>query len=268
MKRETYKGRKIKVVAGRGNGFGRTRVTLNGVELGSWMGDEDKTLRSIRGSIDHADEVGVSSARYGAEWYAPGTYELCDEGHAKEIGGECGHSWCVEQRAKLAPVVETSEAESERLAYDMARLRRIHPSERTEAQREELRVANARLVELCSVPPEGYSTPKAAADLMAFAESHGWRTSAVWTALGYEGEPFLTVQVGHLVGDESREQYRGDRWVYSLTWHSRDCAPGKTRRFGQGTAQTPDKPATHGAPSVKAIRDVIAANPAAVSDAA
>jgi hypothetical protein len=105
MKRETYKGRKIKVVAGRGADWGYTRVTLNGVDMGKSLGNEDGALTSTRSYIDHADEVGVSSARYGAEWYAPGTFELCDEGHAKEIGGECGHTWCVEQRAQDAPVV-------------------------------------------------------------------------------------------------------------------------------------------------------------------
>ncbi|MEU1074353.1 MULTISPECIES: hypothetical protein [unclassified Streptomyces] len=106
MKTETYKGRTIKVVAGRGANWGYTRITLNGVDMGTWMQSENEALRSTRGTIDHADEVGVSSARYGAEWYAPGTYELCDEGHAKEIGGECGHSWCAERRAESAPVVE------------------------------------------------------------------------------------------------------------------------------------------------------------------
>lgn len=106
MKRETYKGRKIKAVAGRGADWGYTRITLNGVDMGKSLGNEDEALTSTRSYIDHADEVGVSSARYGAEWYAPGTFELCDEGHAKEIGGECGHTWCVEQRAKVAPVVE------------------------------------------------------------------------------------------------------------------------------------------------------------------
>ncbi|MFF1684454.1 MULTISPECIES: hypothetical protein [unclassified Streptomyces] len=113
MKRETYKGRKIKVVAGRGADCGYTRVTLNGVDMGKWMQSEDEALRSTRGTIDHADEVGVSSGRYGAEHYAPGTYELCDEGHAKEIDGECGHTWCVEQRAKVAPVVEETPAKVE-----------------------------------------------------------------------------------------------------------------------------------------------------------
>ncbi|HLL34158.1 MAG TPA: hypothetical protein VK545_09755 [Streptomyces sp.] len=106
MKREIYKGRSIKVVKGRGADFGYTRLTLNGVDQGKWMGDEDAVLRSIRGSIDHADEVGVSSGRYAPEMYAPGTYELCDEGHAKEIGGECGHRYCTELRVEATPVVE------------------------------------------------------------------------------------------------------------------------------------------------------------------
>jgi hypothetical protein len=163
---------------------------------------------------------------------------------------------------------ETPEQESDRLSDLVQRLRRIATSERSDDEREELRVASARLVELHSVPPAGYETPKAVTDLVAHATAHGWSTSAVWTALGYAGEPFLTVQVGRLVSEDDREDYRGDRWVYSLTWHSRGCAQGKVKRFGQGTAVTPDQPATRYAPSVKAIRETIAAHPVAVAVAA
>jgi hypothetical protein len=106
MKRETYKGRTLKVVRGRGADFGYSLVNLNGVDMGKYLGDEGAALASFRGSIDHADEVGVSSGRYGAEWYAPGTYELCEHGHAMPIGGECGHHYCAELREEAAPVVE------------------------------------------------------------------------------------------------------------------------------------------------------------------
>lgn len=108
MKRETYKGRKIKVVAGRGADHGYTRITLNGVDMGKWMQSEDEALRSTRGTIDHADETGLSSGRYGAEWFVPGSFELCDvcEG-TKEIGGECGHAYCVRERAEAAASVGT-----------------------------------------------------------------------------------------------------------------------------------------------------------------
>jgi hypothetical protein len=109
MKTETYKGRKLKVVKARGADFGYTRVTLNGTDMGKHLGDEDAALSWLRGSIDFADEVGVSSGRMGNEWYAPGTFDLCDEGHAKEIGGECGHHWCVSQRAEVAPEESTAE---------------------------------------------------------------------------------------------------------------------------------------------------------------
>jgi hypothetical protein len=109
MKTETYKGRKLKVVKARGADFGYTRVTLNGTDMGKHLGDEDAALSWLRGSIDFADEVGVSSGRMGDEWYAPGTFDLCDEGHAKEIGGECGHHWCVSQRADVAPEEPTAE---------------------------------------------------------------------------------------------------------------------------------------------------------------
>lgn len=101
MKTETYKGRKLKVVKGRGRDFGYTRSFVNGAEQYPHQGDEDGALCSLRGTIDHADEVGVSSGRYGPHWYAPGTYELCDNGHARPLDGPCGHDYCVRQRATV-----------------------------------------------------------------------------------------------------------------------------------------------------------------------
>lgn len=98
MKTETYKGRKLKVVAGRGRDFGRARAVINGVEQGTHLGGEDDALKWLRGTVDHADEVGVSSGRYGPHWYAPGTYELCENGHARPLDGPCGHDYCVRQR--------------------------------------------------------------------------------------------------------------------------------------------------------------------------
>lgn len=108
MIHETYKGRKLKVV--KGHEYGYARAFVNGVALGRQMGTEVDALKWMKAAIDSVDEVGVGSGRYGAEWYAPGTFELCDEGHAKEIGGECGHEWCVKQRPATAvdakPAVE------------------------------------------------------------------------------------------------------------------------------------------------------------------
>lgn len=121
MKRETYKGRKIKVVAGRGADWGYTRITLNGVDMGKWRQSEDEALRSTRGTIDHADEVGINGDRYRPEWYAPGTFEICDEGHAKEIGGECLHSWCVKQRTKTEPVPSERPRQGDNVTYRVGR---------------------------------------------------------------------------------------------------------------------------------------------------
>ena len=109
MKRETYKGRKLKVVKTRGADWGYARLTVNGVDMGRYLGDEDNALRSAKGTIDHADEVGVGSARYADHWYAPGTYELCENGHAQEIGGLCGHSYCIERRPVPAAAETTPE---------------------------------------------------------------------------------------------------------------------------------------------------------------
>lgn len=96
---ETYKGRKIRIIKGRGRDFGYSRVTLNGTDLGKWQGDESKAQSRIRGSIDAVDKIGnINGNKYGAEWYAPGTFEMCENGHPKEIGGECLHSYCLERR--------------------------------------------------------------------------------------------------------------------------------------------------------------------------
>lgn len=100
---ETYKGRKIRIVKGRGRDFGYSRVTLNGTELGKWLGDEARVLQSLHGYIDVTDRTGINGDKYGAEWYAPGTFELCENGHPKEIGGECLHSYCIERRPAPEP---------------------------------------------------------------------------------------------------------------------------------------------------------------------
>ncbi|QES45179.1 hypothetical protein DEJ49_33090 [Streptomyces venezuelae] len=94
MIRETYKGRKIKVVKGRGSDYGYTRVTLNGTDLGKHLGDEAAALRWIRSTIDHADQMGMGNGRYGAEWYEPGTFELNEVGHVVASGGVCSCTYC------------------------------------------------------------------------------------------------------------------------------------------------------------------------------
>jgi hypothetical protein len=149
-----------------------------------------------------------------------------------------------------------------RLDFEHYTLRRVEPDERTADQRARLVAVHHELREILAAPPAGYELPKAATDLLAFAEAHGWMAQAQWTSPEYDGEPYVSVQVARRVTEAERDQYRGDRWSYQLTWHSRDCAAGKVRRFGSGTAITPGSPSTHDAPSVKAIRAVIEANPA------
>lgn len=113
---------------------------------------------------------------------------------------------------------------------------------------------------MTATPPDGYTVPKIVTDLVAFAESHGWKALVDWTPPDYE-EPFMTVCVGRKVTEADGER-RGPWWQYKLTYHSRDCGPGKVKGFRAGLAQTPDHPQWGDAPSVKKIREVIAANPA------
>jgi hypothetical protein len=95
---ETYKGCRIRAVKGKGWEWGRTRVVLNGVDKGHYGGDEPTVVASIKATIDDAERMGVAEARFGPEWFAPGTYDLCPEGHEMPIGGQCGHHWCAAHR--------------------------------------------------------------------------------------------------------------------------------------------------------------------------
>lgn len=124
---------------------------------------------------------------------------------------------------------------------------------------EALRSIGRRLMEILAIPPQGYTLPKAIEDLVAHAEAHGWISMIQWTYPGYEGEPYVGVQVARKAADA---ESRGDVWHYKLTWHSRDCAPGKLKRFGGALAATPDSPQWSDAPSMKAIRAVIEQHPA------
>ena len=97
MKNETYKGRKLQTTKGSGYGYSRARV--NGVGLGTHLRNEESTMQWMRGTIDYIDREPVNGDRWGAEWYAPGTYELCEENHPKTIGEECRHSYCIKRAA-------------------------------------------------------------------------------------------------------------------------------------------------------------------------
>ncbi|MEO3974427.1 hypothetical protein [Streptomyces sp. CAU 1734] len=107
MKHATYKGRKLKTV--KGSDYGYVRYYVNGVDKGRHQGNEESALDYMRRIVDFADEVGVGSGRMTAEWYAPGTFDTCEHGHPKEIGEECPHTWCVEQRQPIASSVDDEE---------------------------------------------------------------------------------------------------------------------------------------------------------------
>ena len=145
----------------------------------------------------------------------------------------------------------------EQLATEYQALRHIQPRDRTDKDRHRLTELTAELRALLATPPHGYTLPTTAADLITHAHAHGWDAWAQWAPDGgTSGGPFVTVHTGRV-----RSAADGDRWHYQITWHSRDCPPGRVRLFS-GLASTPDHPASHDAPSVKDIRAVITANPA------
>ncbi|MFG2847470.1 hypothetical protein ACGF12_30520 [Kitasatospora sp. NPDC048296] len=132
-------------------------------------------------------------------------------------------------------------------------------SERSAEESARLVEVRARLVELLAVPPAGYEAPEAGRRLVEHARAHGWLALEQW-AQASDGAPYYTVQVGRAAGDEEGRRI-GLRWKFQRTWHSWGAAPGRVRLFGSGTAQTPEAPRAHDAPSVRRIREVIGANP-------
>lgn len=159
---------------------------------------------------------------------------------------------------------ETLEQEYTRLLSDRYRLGKELRETGADAPavRAALRKATARLREITAIPPAGYTLPKAAAGLMATAREHGWTAIAQWTPPGYDGEPFVKVHVGRGLHPGEQPDARGNGWHYQLTWHSRDCGPGRVRLFGRCLAETPDQPWTHDGPSVTRVRAVIQQYPA------
>jgi hypothetical protein len=96
MVTETYRGRKIQ--ARKGREWGTALVTVGG-EPASWpmTTDLQAAVDGVKATIDFVDrEPFVNGDRWGAHWYAPGTYEMCDAGiHPRDVGGQCRHTSCV-----------------------------------------------------------------------------------------------------------------------------------------------------------------------------
>ncbi|MEW1762418.1 hypothetical protein AB0393_38675 [Streptomyces cyaneofuscatus] len=127
------------------------------------------------------------------------------------------------------------------------------------AERTQAELAQAER-QLAAITPEGWELPKAVKELLAHAESHGWRSARAWMPRG-EDEMLLKLVVGrHTLPSDAPS--RGTEWRFELAW---SCVPGSARRAGAGLACTPDSPQWHDAPSVRRIRELISEHPYAGS---
>lgn len=91
MTRETYKGRKLTVKKDRNGGL---VGSINGQPMPTRYGVSGQAvIEQFRRDIDYVEALPMDG-RCGAYMYAPGTYELCGNGHAKAPGEPCGHSYC------------------------------------------------------------------------------------------------------------------------------------------------------------------------------
>ena len=95
MTLETYKGRKLKVVKAAGGGL---VGSVNGQPMPARYGvPAQEIIAQFRSDIDHVDQAPVDGGRWGAYMYAPGTYELCGNGHPRTPGEPCKHPYCQER---------------------------------------------------------------------------------------------------------------------------------------------------------------------------
>jgi hypothetical protein len=95
--RQTYKGRKIRIVKGAGRGVcSAVSATVNGgpAAVSGYGTTQEQALAQIKATIDSVDDGPVDGGKWEAYWYAPGTYELCPSGHARSPGEPCRHFYC------------------------------------------------------------------------------------------------------------------------------------------------------------------------------
>lgn len=158
---------------------------------------------------------------------------------------------------------ETPAARYARLYDQHYHYRRIRPEDRTPADYQAMAKLADQIAAILATPPAGYTLPAAAQRLIDHAHAHGWQGHIQWyppPGQDQDAEPLVRVCVGRYCTPTEHDR-SGTKWQYVLTWHSRDCPPGRLRLFGQGLAETPDHPATHGAPSITAITNIITAHP-------
>lgn len=94
---EMHSGCKIKVRAGRKQAWGTMIALVNGESFPvAEKFEEAQAVAEIKRTLDLVHSAPVDGDRWPANFYAPGTYELCDEGiHPREIGGQCQHFTCL-----------------------------------------------------------------------------------------------------------------------------------------------------------------------------
>lgn len=92
-----FDGCTIKVRAGRGrDSWGQMTALVNDEPFPVVEKfDETVAVAEIQRDLTRIHAAPIDGASWPAHFYAPGSYELCDEGiHPREIGGQCTHVTC------------------------------------------------------------------------------------------------------------------------------------------------------------------------------
>lgn len=145
-----------------------------------------------------------------------------------------------------------------RLTWERHDLAKVRPEDRDESWAQRAQEVQAELLDLRAIPPDGWTLPKPVADLLEHAKAHGWKTAACWSLRPGSGDPMMCFEA-------ARPHGKGFGWQFQVTWVASGAATSM-RRLSAGLQRTPTDPDWRPAPSLSAIRAVIAANPAGAAE--
>lgn len=140
--------------------------------------------------------------------------------------------------------------EVRRLRWNLAEMTRQRDTQRDIVRRQDTELLALR-AKLATFTPEGYQLPPAAADLLADAQAHGWKTAKAWVpAADGMDEPRWTPPDGYRL-----EIIIGlGLYAFKLSWY---CTPdGRGHMIRRGLARAPRRD-WHDAPSLLKIKEII-----------
>lgn len=121
MIRTTYRGREIKILKSRTPHCVKTHIGGHIISR-AWQGNEIQALDWFRRYIDRIDAnggPGHNPYETGPHWYAPGTFDTNQAGHAIAPGGACTCNACLHCPEKNIPRAQVGSCQHCHLTQDI-----------------------------------------------------------------------------------------------------------------------------------------------------